>query len=197
MSDSNDKLVKKVKESPDPTMDFHQGVDITGGAGSGTSGAVVDTGGSTDGAVVNAGEGTDSTVVNAGEGTDSTVVNAGEGTDSTNAGVPPPTSGLTPDGRTWQDVPSPGSLSNAVRLTNEFTTPFGIVHLTNTGECALGLNGLDGNGQLIPGIEWHLVLLPGESAPWYRAAPGAVAIVVAAFTDCGGHAQLTYDTPAS
>jgi len=131
-----------------------------------------------------------------GEGTSEAAVDVGGSTD--NAGVDAgvlPAQGFTPDGRTWQDVPSPGSLENAVRLTNEFTTQFGIGHPTNTGECPLGINGLDENGRLVPGFEGHLVLQPGESVPWYHAAPGSVTIAVAAFNDCPGHAQLTYDTP--
>jgi len=109
-----------------------------------------------------------------------------------------PSSGQTPDGKTWQDVPAPGSRTNFVRLTNEVTTPAGIGHPTNTGECPLALSGVTASGVIVgrPSEPWHLILQPGESAPWFHGDPRAAAIIVAAFESCHGHAQLTYDTPA-
>lgn len=86
-----------------------------------------------------------------------------------------------------------------VVLTNEFTTQFGIQNPTNTGNCRLALNGLDSDGNPLPGGKAvELILGPGESAAIYTAPPGSAVIGVGAFTDCGPDgAELTYDLPAS
>lgn len=86
-----------------------------------------------------------------------------------------------------------------VVLTDEFTTQFGIQNPTNTGNCTLALNGLDRDGNPIPGGQAvELVLGPGESAAKYTAPPGSATIGVGAFTDCGPDgAELTYDLPVA
>jgi hypothetical protein len=90
--------------------------------------------------------------------------------------------------------PCPGTKADSIRLTNEFTTAQGIGHPTNTGECKLFLHGLDAQGEL---TDNSLTLLPGESANWFRASSGSVAIVVACANDCSGRGELTYDLPVS
>ncbi len=98
--------------------------------------------------------------------------------------------------RSRVQLPDHGSLQRSVRLTNEVTTPYGVGHPTNTGPCRIVLNGIDANGKLIPmQSDTHLILEPGESAKWYKAAPGAVAIVAASWADCDKPAEITFDTP--
>jgi hypothetical protein len=85
----------------------------------------------------------------------------------------------------------PGTASNSVQLTNEFTTPFGIGHPTNTGDCTLFLVALDGNRNVVK----ELQLDPGQSVDWYTPPAGAVAIFAACHEECQGKGELTYDTP--
>src|SRR5947209_18521969 len=93
-------------------------------------------------------------------------------------------------------VPCPGTAENIVRLTNSFTTPYGIQNLFNSGSCELFVGGLDSSGERIWGIE-HLRLGPGESADSYYAPPGSDAIFVVCAGDCSGTGQLDYDTPVA
>lgn len=90
-----------------------------------------------------------------------------------------------------QPLSCPGSRDNAVQLTNEFTTSAGVGHPTNTGECQLFLDALDGAGQSVR----QLKLDPGEGSPWFSAPEGATSIWVACSSDCSGRGELTYDTP--
>ena len=92
-----------------------------------------------------------------------------------------------------QSLSCPGSQGNAVRLTNEFTTPAGIGHPTNTGECQIFIDALDGAGNLL----LELTLDPGESRDWFHPPPGATSIWVVCNSGCSGRGELTYDTPMS
>ncbi|MEV0375726.1 hypothetical protein AB0I10_39320 [Streptomyces sp. NPDC050636] len=97
--------------------------------------------------------------------------------------------------RTTVSVPCPGNLENFVRLTNEVTTPFGIGHPANTGDCKLSLGALDRAGQrMFTGV---VDLPPGQSVDWYHAPAGGVVIFVECSVSCEGRGQLTYDTPNS
>lgn len=91
-------------------------------------------------------------------------------------------------------VPCPGSIENAVRLTNSFTTPYGVHNLYNSGGCRLFLGALDAAGSpLDPSND--LPLDPGQSAASFFAPTGADAIVVVCDKDCSGGGELTYDAP--
>jgi hypothetical protein len=107
-------------------------------------------------------------------------------------GGAPATSGVIAH-RTWVQLPGPDSPDRAVRLTNEVTTPGGIGHPKNTGQCPIFLYGVDAKGRRLP-TPW-LQLDPNQDAPWYRAAPDAVAIVVTALAACGKPAEVEFDTP--
>jgi hypothetical protein len=96
--------------------------------------------------------------------------------------------------RTSVNPPCPGTRQNFLRLSNEFTTPFGIGHPANTGECKLFLHGLDENGEL---TDAQLVLAPGDSANWFQASPGSVSIVLSCSSDCGGFGELSFDLPVA
>ena len=92
-----------------------------------------------------------------------------------------------------QPLSCPGTPSNAVKLTNEFTTPAGIGHPTNTGDCQIFLDALDAGNNII----LELALDPGESREWFRPPSGAVGIWVVCNSGCTGRGELTYDTPMS
>lgn len=92
-----------------------------------------------------------------------------------------------------QQLSCPGSRSNAVQLTNEFTTPAGVGHPTNSGECTLFLDAFDAAGRSVR----QLQLGPGEGREWFAPPPGAVSIWVACHSDCSGRGELSYDTPVA
>jgi hypothetical protein len=94
-------------------------------------------------------------------------------------------------GMTAIQLTCPGTAANAVRLTNEFTTPAGIGHPTNTGECTLFLVAFDGDDKVVN----ELQLDPGQSVDWYTPPAGAVAIFAACHEECPGTGELRIDTP--
>jgi hypothetical protein len=87
----------------------------------------------------------------------------------------------------------PGSREDAVQLTNEFTTQFGVGHPRNTGDCPLFLDALDGGGNSVQ----QLQLTPGDGVDWFSAPQEAVAIFAVCHQDCSGTGQLTFDTPSA
>ncbi|ARZ69946.1 hypothetical protein M1P56_03670 [Streptomyces sp. HU2014] len=95
--------------------------------------------------------------------------------------------------RTSVRVPCPGNGANFVRLTNEVTTPGGVGHPANTGDCELYLHGVDRNG--FPIHQGLVSLDPGQAMSWYHAPPGAVAIAAQCSVECDMRGELTYDTP--
>ena len=92
-----------------------------------------------------------------------------------------------------QQLSCPGSGDNAVQLTNEFTSPAGIGHPMNTGECQIFIDALDSEGNSLK----QLVLDPGDSRDWFSPPAGAVSIWVVCYSSCSGRGELTYDTPVS
>ena len=88
-------------------------------------------------------------------------------------------------------VPCPGTRENTVYLTNELTTPYGVGHPYNSGECQLFVDALDAGWSVLD----ELPLEPGEGRDWYYPPDGAVAIVVVCRNDCTGRGELTYDMP--
>ena len=63
----------------------------------------------------------------------------------------------------------PGSRATSLQLTNAFTTPAGIGHPANTGDCRIFLDALDASGNSLK----QLALDPGESSEWFSAPEGA------------------------
>jgi hypothetical protein len=92
-----------------------------------------------------------------------------------------------------QSLICPGSRENAVQLTNEFTTPAGVGHPTNTGTCQIFIDALDANGHSL----LQLALDPGDSRDRFHPPDGAVSIWVVCHSGCSGQGELTYDTPIS
>jgi hypothetical protein len=93
-------------------------------------------------------------------------------------------------------VPCPGTLENAVPLTNSVTTPYGIQNPYNSGSCPLFLAGLDSSGSPV-NPQSDLRLAPGESASAYYAPAGADVIVVVCDNECSGDGEITFDAPVS
>lgn len=92
-----------------------------------------------------------------------------------------------------QALTCPGSRATSVQLTNAFTTPAGIGHPANTGDCRIFLDALDASRNSLK----QLALDPGESSEWFSSPEGAVSIWVVCHSDCAGRGELTYDTPVS
>ena len=92
-----------------------------------------------------------------------------------------------------QPLSCPGSKTNAVQLTNEFTTPSGIGHPTNTGNCQIFIDALDAEDNSL----MQLALNPGDGRDWFSPPDGAVSIKVVCNSGCSGQGELTYDTPMS
>jgi hypothetical protein len=88
-----------------------------------------------------------------------------------------------------------GNPGTRVVLAAGFTTPFGIGHPENIGDCPLSIAGVDEQGNVIGDPVDHLVLQPGENNTWYFPPPGTAKIVAECFTDCSGAAVLRYDLP--
>lgn len=87
----------------------------------------------------------------------------------------------------------PGTADDAVRLTNEFTTQYGIGHPTNTGDCTLYLVATDSLGWMLDEVE----LSPGDSRDWYYAPAHSVAIRVVCQRGCAGRGEFTFDAPVA
>jgi hypothetical protein len=92
-----------------------------------------------------------------------------------------------------QQLSCPGSRDNAVQLTNEFTSPAGIGHPMNSGECQIFIDALDSEDNSLK----QLALDPGDSRDWFSPPAGTVSIWVVCSSSCSGRGELTYDTPVS
>jgi hypothetical protein len=92
-----------------------------------------------------------------------------------------------------QPLSCPGSKGNAVQLTNEFTTPAGIGHPRNTGECPIFIEALDGAGNSVK----HVMLEPGQVLAWFSPPIGAASVWVVCSSLCTGLGELNYDTPVA